>query len=145
MQASQPRVKTIFRYWLPLSLVFLISSLIIFLLKSCIAGLQLQYPVLWIGNAILFLATLISFLLFEKSLQNNNIQYFIRVVYGGMLIKMVICLLAAGVYVFAFRQAVDKMAVLGCFGLYFIYTFVEVRQLTKIIRKQKNAKERSAA
>jgi hypothetical protein len=56
---------------------------------------------------------------------------------SGMVVKMVICLAAAFVYISMAGKAVNKAAILGCCALYILYTFTEVAILMKI-SKQKN-------
>ncbi len=58
-----------------------------------------------VGNIILFLATAGSFSLYHKALRNNNVQVFLRMVYGGMFLKMMICLIAAFIYIVSVKKA----------------------------------------
>ena len=127
------------RPWLLFGTIFLVIMLLLLILRGWLKSLQVDYIVLMAGNAILFMATLISFQLFRKSLQNSNVQHILRMVYGGIFAKLAICVLAAFTYILAARSAVDKIALFGCFGLYFIYTFTEVKVLMQISKEQKNA------
>jgi hypothetical protein len=60
-------------------------------------------------------------------------------VYGGMFLKMGICILATLVYAFIARSHLSKAAILICFGFYFIYTFAEVKILLALSKQKKNA------
>jgi hypothetical protein len=90
------------------------------------------------GNVVLFLATMISFIVYRKSLQSNNPNIFIKFVYAGIFIKMMVCLVAAIIYIFIARSNVSKLGLSGCFVLYIIYTFAEVKILTQLSKQQKN-------
>ena len=118
--------------------IFIVLTIIIFILKSWIKGNDLDYIVLLSGNAVLFLATLSSFFLYNKSLQNNNPNVFIRFIYGGMFLKMIICIIAAMIYIFIAGKSVSKFALFGCFILYIIYTFAEVKILMQLSKQQKD-------
>ena len=119
-------------------LIFIILTIILFVLKAWVRGNDMDYIVLLSGNAILFLATLFSFYLYNKALQNNNPHVFLRFIYGGMFLKMIICITAAMVYIFMARNTVSKFALFGCFGLYIIYTFAEVKVLMQLSKQQKD-------
>lgn len=119
--------------------IFLVLSMILLILKNRSAGQDIDYTVLLAGNTILFLATILSFFFYKKALHNNNPHAFVRNVYGGMLLKMMICIAAALVYILLERNTVSKFALFGCFGLYIIYTFVEVKILMQLSKQQKDA------
>ena len=119
-------------------LLFIVLTILLFLFKSLRKGNDNDFMVLLFGNFILFLATALSFFLYNKSLQNNNPNVFIRFVYGGMMVKMVICLVAAVTYIFVARSNLSKWGLIGCLILYIIYTFAEVKTLTQISKQQKN-------
>ena len=95
--------------------------------------------VLIIGNLILFIATLLSFFLYTRALKNDKPHKFLKYIYGGMFLKMLICLIATFIYIASVGQAVNKPAIFGCMFLYFVYTFVEVSILLRLSKQQKNA------
>src|SRR5580765_7275377 len=97
-------------------IIFVILTIILFILKTLIKGNDTDYIVLLSGNAILFFVTLFSFYLYNKALQNNNPHVFIRFIYGGMFLKMIICIVAAMVYIFVAKNSVTRFALFGCFG-----------------------------
>jgi hypothetical protein len=100
----------------------------------------MDYLVLLTGNGILFLATGLSFYLYSKALRNANVQVFLRMLYTSLLIKMVSCLAATLLYLFLAGAAVSKYSIIGCFCLYLLYTYAEVKILTRLIKKlPKNA------
>jgi len=95
--------------------------------------------VLIIGNLVLFLATSLSFYLYYKAIRNNNVQQFLRMIYSGMFLKMLICLIAAFIYITTARNEVNRAAIFGFMFLYFLYTFMEIAILMKLSKPRKNA------
>ena len=124
--------KTAGRPFLPILLLFVLSSLFIVIARSWLAGRDMDYRVLLSGNGILFLATAISYYLYSKALRNENVQSFLRMMYGSLLIKMVFCLAATLLYLFLAGPEVSKHAIIGCFALYILYTFMEVKVLMQL-------------
>jgi len=118
--------------------IFILANIFLIILKYQVPG-DIDFSVLFAGNAILFIATLISFYLYRKAIINKNPHVFIRFVYGGLFLKMVICIVAALIYILIARNNVNKIALFGCFGLYIIYTFAEVRILIQLSKQQKDA------
>jgi hypothetical protein len=132
-------IKSPGRSFLPMLILFVLTSLLIVVLKQKLAEWNMDANVLLAGNGILFVATIISFLLYIKALRNPNVQVFLRMLYGSLLVKMVFCLTATLLYVFLAGKAVSKFAVIGCFVLYLLYTFTEVKILMGLSKLQKNA------
>jgi hypothetical protein len=94
--------------------------------------------VLIVGNLILFLATIISFLFSRRGLLTEKAQAFVRSVYLSIMVKLFICVVAALIYIFLFRKNLNKPALFTCMGLYLVYTFIEVSVLTKMLKQKKN-------
>jgi hypothetical protein len=118
--------------------IFLLATIVLIILKKQAPG-DIDFAVLFVGNLILFVATLVSFYLYRRSLFNKNPHVFLRFIYGGMFLKMIICIAAALTYILIARNTVSKIALLGCFGLYIIYTFAEVKTLIQQSKQQKDA------
>lgn len=95
--------------------------------------------VLIVGNTLLFLITLISFLLAHRGLSNPNPHAFVRSVYMSMTIKLFVCIIAAFVYISIYKSNLNKPALFICMGLYLVYTFLEVAILMKMLKQKKNA------
>ena len=123
------------RSFLPILLVFILAGLFIWLGHNVLAGWNADFRVLLVGNGILFLVTGISFGLYTKALHNANVHAFLRVMYGSLLIKMLVCLLATFIYAFIAGRGVNRNGVIGCFVLYILYTFFEVKILMNMTKK----------
>src|ERR1700751_5103242 len=121
-------------------LLFLFLSGLLIICYNLFSGITFSLPVILTGNFILFGATITSFAFYKKSLNNNKGAYIVRMMYSAMLAKMFICLIAITCYIMVKRSAVDKLAIIICFGLYLIYTFAELSVLMKMSKDQKNVK-----
>jgi len=130
--------KAIVRAYQPILLIFIVLEASFLLLSAALLVWGIDYRVLMSGNVLLFVVTTISFVLYIKGLRNQNPHAFVRVMYGSMLIKFFVCLVAVLIYGMIARTAVNRNGVLGCFVLYVIYTYLEVRMLLRMNRKPKN-------
>ena len=139
MAAEPAQMKNRGKSIAPFIILFVVVVIILYVLKMYWTEVNDAFAVLMVGNSILFLATIFSFFLYRKSLHDNNPNVFVRFVYGGMLLRMVICLAAVLIYVFIVKANVSKFGLFGCFVLYFIYTFAEVKKLMQLSKQQKNA------
>lgn len=125
--------------FIPLVLIFIITNGLLILFQERLSKFDIDVDVAMIGNIILLVATFLSFLLYKKSLRSDRPQTFLKFIYGGMFLKMLICLIAAGIYIVVYGKDVNKAAVFICMFLYFLYTFVEVSILLRLSKEQKNA------
>lgn len=123
--------------WWPIVLVYVITNAVILVTKKWASNPKIDTDVLIIGNTVLLIATLVSFILYNRSLKNNQPQAFLRYIYSGMFLKMLICLFAAFIYI-ASTDNVNKPALFGCMFLYFVYTFMEVSILLRLSKQQKD-------
>ena len=134
-----------FRAFVPIVVIFVITTLLFIIVPSLDFLWNMDKRVMIGGNLILFIATFISFYLYSRSLSNDNVHAFLRMIYGGMFAKMMICLFAALIYIMIAKKGVSKGAIFGCMFLYFVYTFVEISIIMKLSRKERYAKNRSTA
>jgi hypothetical protein len=125
------------RPFLPILAVFLVSSGLIQLGASVLGEWKTDSGVLQADNGLFFGLTLISYLLHIKSLRSQNPHLFVRMIYSSLIIKMMVCMVAALLYGWL-TKTVNRNAILGCFILYVVYTFLEVRVLMKFIKKSPN-------
>jgi len=94
-----------------------------------------DFRVLLGGNVLLFGVTAVSFYLYSKALRNNNPHVFVRMMYGSLIIKMFACIIATFVYASMVGRLVNRNGIFGCFGLYILYTWLEVRILLQMTKK----------
>lgn len=122
------------RAFLPVLLVFMLLNVFFLAGGSLLDRWGADQVVLVVGNLLLFLITLVSFLIAQKGLRNPNPHAFTRAVFGGILLKLLLCIVAAGIYIATYKSGLNKPALFGCMALYLVYTFLEVSVLTKMLR-----------
>src|SRR5688500_937654 len=86
------------RSFLPLLLIYIITSAICLFVPQPLIQLGIDASVLLIGNVILLTATFISFMFYRRSLTNNHAPFFLRMIYSAMFTKMMICIFSAFIY-----------------------------------------------
>jgi hypothetical protein len=91
------------------------------------------------GNLLLFLITLISWLLAQRGLANPNPHAFVRSVYMSVMLKLFVCMIVAFIYISINKTGLNKAGLFTCMGLYLVYTFLEVSLLMKVLKQKKNA------
>ncbi len=131
--------KSFIRVFLPVLLIFLITNAFFLTSGNLAAKWNISSGTVIGGNLVLFVATGVSFYLYYKALRNNNVLAFLRMIYGGMFLKMMICLFAVFIYIMVAGKAVNKGAIIACLFLYLVYSSVEIILLLKQSKQRKNA------
>jgi hypothetical protein len=121
---------------LPLILLFIIFNNFFLFGKAWLAKHGLDNLVLIVANSLFFVVSLLVYQMQKKAAKNPNPNVFVRSVMGGTMIKMAVCAIAIGVYVFAFRNVFSKWSVFAAMFLYLIYLAVEVKMATKLNKKK---------
>jgi hypothetical protein len=127
------------KYFLPVILLFLMINTITLTGSSLFARWNADRFVVMGGNLILFAATIASFLIFSRSFQSKNPHVFGRSIYASFLIRFFSCAVAAAIYILVVKKEVNKPALIICMALYILYTFLEVRILTRLLKQRNNA------
>jgi len=126
------------RPWLILVVIFAALNGMCIFWENWFAKKGVDTDVVILGNLIVFVATLFSFFIYIGSLKNKTGTGALKGMYGSFAVKFFICLLAVVIYLIAFKENINKPALIICMGLYFIYTVIEVSALQKILRRKKN-------
>lgn len=116
---------------------FILVNFSIALLKSPLEAANISRSVLYSGNVILFIVTLMAFYFESKGLEQKTTAAFMKYMYSGMMLKLFVCLIAVLSYVFATRPDYSRTAILICMLLYVVYTAVEIITLTKINKEKR--------
>ena len=132
--------RPVLRLFIPLLLVFLFVSCLAVVFRNRLFIYKIDQDLVIYGNVILFFVTTVSFLLYRKALLAANTQAFLRNVYGGMLLKLFICMIAAFIYISAAGREVNRNGLFVLMFLYLLYTFIEVAILLKMSRQIKQQK-----
>lgn len=127
------------RAFRPIFVLFVGIDLLLILAGWLGESWNIPVKVLAAGNVLLFAATGLSFFLYRKGLVDKNVHVFLRMMYSSLLLKMGVCLAAVLIYIYLAGKDVSKTGILGCFALYMLYTFLEVKILMGLSKLQKNA------
>lgn len=122
----------------PLLFIFIVTTALFITARPLFNRWNIDTGVLIIGNLLLILATLVSFYLYTRSMHTKNAHAVIRTMYGSIMAKMIICLVAAFIYISTAGTSVNKGGVFGCMFLYLLYTFTEVAILMKLSKQNKH-------
>lgn len=131
--------KTAFKAFLPITIIFLVTNAFFITGWSLLAKWGVDTNLLIMGNLLLILLTVFSFYQHIRALRNKNIHAFLRVLKGSMLIKMMICGIAAFLYITMAGKAVNTGGVLGFMFLYFVYSLTEAAIMMKLSKQNKHA------
>lgn len=123
----------------PVIIVFILINAFFIIGKDWLIKKGVDQDVLIIGNLLLFVVTLFTFLLTLRSLKSTNSYAFVRGMYSGFLVKFFVIAAAAFIYIVVSKNGVNKPALFSCMGLYIIYSFFEVSTLLKVLKQKKNA------
>lgn len=123
----------------PVIVVFILLSSFFVIGKEWLLKKGVDQDVVIIGNLLLFIVTLVTFMLTFRSLKSTNSYAFVRGMYSSFLIKFLVIAMAAFIYIMISKNGVNKPALFLCLGLYVIYTFFEVSTLLRVLKQKKNA------
>ncbi len=121
---------------LPATLVFVLITAAIFILRPVLESSGFDIIFLLAGNLFLFALSVSGFLIQLRGLRSSNINAFLRGIYSSLLLKMFIVVIVVLAYILTTGGSINKPSLFMCMALYFLYTVIEVKQLTKIARKK---------
>lgn len=119
----------------PVIILFLLLTTFIFTSSRFLEQLHIDRNVLLGANVLFFLLTIVSFFIQRRGMLNKNPHVFVRSVTGGMMVKMVFCILAVIAYVYASGEQFNKRGVFIGLFLYLVYLAVEVMVVMKMNKK----------
>ena len=123
----------------PMILVFILLNVFFITARQWLVNKGVDQEVMIIGNLLLFVVSVIIFLITHRSLQSSNPNSFVRAMYGGFIIKFFAVAIAAFIYIMIAKKNVNKPALFACMLLYVVYTFIEVKTLLGVLKQKKNA------
>jgi len=123
----------------PMLLVFILLNVFLITARQLIVKKGADQEVLVVGNLLLFVVSVVTFLITYRSLQSSNPNSFVRAMYGGFIIKFFAVAIAAFIYIMSTNKNVNKPALIACMLLYVVYTFIEVKTLLGLLKQKKNA------
>lgn len=125
------------KLYLPIVVIFLLLNALIFTTRRWQEEWGFSKEVLLAGNLILFVVSMVSLLFHSRGALHQNPNAFLRSVYSSLLLKMFGIVAAVLIYAVAAENNLNKPSLFFCMALYFVYTFVEVRLVMRLL-KQKN-------
>jgi len=131
--------KTAVKAFTPITILFIVTNAFFIVFRSLLTKWGVDADILIIGNLLLIVLTAFSYYQHICSLRNKNIHAFLRMLKGSMLIKMMVCGVAALIYITTAGKAVNTGAVLGFMLLYFAYSLSEAAIVMKLSKQNKNA------
>jgi len=117
------------KFILTLVLVFLFCGILIYVLSNF--AHVFSPNVLQIGNAFLFVASLLSLVMGSRVADQDNPHRFVRGITGATFLKFGLCLIAGVVYIITQRHNVQWPDIIALMFLYMLYTTVETMGLMK--------------
>lgn len=95
----------------------------------------IQFSLLMGANMLLFLLSLISWLIVKKQIHERP-QAFVRGIYSATFLKLIICMGSFLAYALLNREHLYKPSIFLLFSIYVIYTVVETVMLSKMARRR---------
>jgi hypothetical protein len=114
----------------------------LFILVNSVCGLLFKWLqakgldpfVFMTGNIIVCLLTLVSFYMLYKGMKAKTTVQFMSSVYGSFLMKLVVCGLVVVLYA-TLAVSVNSPAIFASLFLYLVYTFIEMKGLLLLLKK----------
>lgn len=116
-------------------LLLLMIQGVLTLSRTWLLSHEVNVTILSGANFLLFLVTIFSARLTANSFTNPNLQASVRAVMLSFMTKFFVLALAAFIYIYIQRKAVNLPALYGAAFLYLLYTGVEVRLLLRALKK----------
>jgi len=122
-----------------LVIIFVVISCALFFSREFLDSHGISTTVLLAGNTILFLVTIASQWLYQRALAHPNTTGFLKNTYGGILLRLFVCMIAIVAYMLSAGKDVNKPSIGGCVFLYFLYTLVEMSNLRQWNKSRRDA------
>lgn len=123
----------------PLIFLFVFLNMLFIVFRTFLEKKGFNVDVLLIGNLVLWLITLFSAIMLRKGLKATSTAGFLRAVYGSFMIKLFIVAALVFGYLMLNRSDFNKPAIFTCMFLYLVYTFIEIRGLSKLSKQHPDA------
>lgn len=115
--------------------LFIISTIAVFFLNSFLSDKGADPLVIAVGNAIIFLSSAFTIMMYGRAKRSKSAHGFTRNVYAAFVTKFFVLITAAMLY-FYFSEEINKKAVFVCLGLYVVYLFVGASYASKVEKKK---------
>lgn len=120
-------------------IVFVILNTFALLFRNLLEAKQVDFNMIVIGNAILFVLGVFTLSRSLKALYNPNPHVFVRNFYAGFLVRLAVVAVAAFLYIYLKNGDVSRASLFLFMALYAIYSIIEVSALRKVLKEKNNA------
>lgn len=117
---------------MPLLAVFTLINIVFIAFENFWKSINITAAIVLLGNALLFLLSILSIWLHLKASHNKNPNVLVRSIMGSTLLKMIIIGATVIWYTKFYAAAKSKISVIIIMVAYLLYTFLEVRIALKI-------------
>lgn len=114
--------------------IFLLLSGLFYALK--INAPQFSYAALMIGNAVMAILCIASYIIVTKQISGRP-DAFVRGVYASSFLKLFVCMISILVYAMVNKPHVHKPSIFMLLGIYAVYSATETIILSKMARRVK--------
>ncbi len=119
----------------PILIFFASINIIAASLYSTLKTLGLDTDVFLAGNLFICILTLVSFRMMHNGLQAKSTAGFMSSVYGSFIVKLVLAALVVAAYAKWKGNAMNTPALLSSMFTYLVYTYLEVKGLLALVKK----------
>jgi len=120
----------------PLILVFIILNAVWVTQRRWFQKYDIDADVLIVTSLLLFLLASAAVYMHKKAIANPNPNAFVRSVLSAMILKIFVLAAAAFIYIAVSKEKRSDNALFVGMGLYFIYSFIEVRLALSLNKKK---------
>lgn len=125
----------------PLVLVFLVFGVTILVFREKVNDFGFDWQVLSGGNLVLYVVTILSLHLLTKGMRSTNTHSFLTGAYGGIILKLFSCAIAAFIYILIAGKDLNKSSLFALMGLYLVYSFVEMSIVLQQSKQNRNVEK----
>jgi len=116
----------------PMLVFFILVNSFCAFFKNWLDAKGIDHLVVISANCILFILSLVIFFMHKRSLRNTNPNVFVRSVMAATFIKLIVIAGAVIAYLMAAGENKSIYGVIAGIGLYFVYTFIEVKNTSRL-------------
>jgi hydrogenase-4 membrane subunit HyfE len=119
----------------PILIFFAVMNMVAASLYSTLKNMGFDTDVFLVGNLFICMLTLVSFWMMHNGLQSKSTAGFMSSVYGSFIIKLVLAALVVVAYAQWKGNAMNTPALLSSMFTYLVYTYLEVKGLLALVKK----------
>lgn len=113
-------------------ILFIVVTVLAFVFADWLDAHKINHFVVIGANMVLLVVTAANMLLQVKAMANPNPNVFTRSVMGGTFVKLLVLVIALGIYLFLAGSNRSIYAIAVGAGLYILYTAIEVKGMLKL-------------